>query len=81
MPGRRDGGNRPEWRSRSGECHPLSAFGVSATIHNMELVAASCKARTRREVTSGEPWEVIVEPDSDGRLLVVVSAYPVWGIQ
>jgi Domain of unknown function (DUF4258) len=23
-------------------------------------------------------WEVIVEPDSDRRLLVVVTAYPVW---
>jgi len=23
-------------------------------------------------------WEVIVEPDSERRLLVVVTAYPVW---
>ncbi len=23
-------------------------------------------------------WEVIVEPDSDARLLVVVTAYPIW---
>ena len=27
------------------------------------------------------PWEVIVEPESDAKLLVVVTAYPVWGIQ
>lgn len=24
------------------------------------------------------PWEVIVEPDSERLLLVVVTAYPVW---
>jgi hypothetical protein len=23
-------------------------------------------------------WEVVVEPDRDARLLVVVTAYPVW---
>ena len=27
----------------------------------------------------GKAWEVIVEPDLEGRLLVVVTAYPVWG--
>jgi len=27
------------------------------------------------------PWEIIVEPDSDARQLVVVTAYPVWGIR
>jgi len=27
------------------------------------------------------PWEVIVEPDPDSELLVVVTAYPVWGIK
>ena len=26
-----------------------------------------------------EPWEVIVEPDEDRRLLVVITAYPVEG--
>ncbi len=25
------------------------------------------------------PWEVIVEPDGERQLLVVVTAYPVWG--
>jgi len=30
-------------------------------------------ARHRRH-----PWEVIVEPDFDARLLVVVTAYAVW---
>lgn len=24
------------------------------------------------------PWEVVVEPDFDGRTLVIVTAYPVW---
>ena len=24
------------------------------------------------------PWEVIVEPDVIGKLLVVITAYPVW---
>lgn len=24
-------------------------------------------------------WQVIVEPDAERRLLVVVTAYPVWG--
>lgn len=24
-------------------------------------------------------WEVVVEPDSDAELLVVVTAYPIWG--
>jgi hypothetical protein len=26
----------------------------------------------------GRPWEVIVEPDRERQLLVVVTAYPVW---
>jgi len=26
----------------------------------------------------GRPWEVIVEPDREQQLLVVVTAYPVW---
>ena len=26
----------------------------------------------------GKPWEVIVEPDFERELLVVVTAYPVW---
>ncbi len=26
----------------------------------------------------GKAWEVIVEPDQDRQLLVVVTAYPVW---
>ena len=26
------------------------------------------------------PWEVIVEPESDGQVLVVVTAYPVWRV-
>ena len=26
---------------------------------------------------SGQPWEVIVEPDDDDELLVVITAYPV----
>lgn len=25
-----------------------------------------------------KPWEVIVEPDAERQLLVVVTAYPVW---
>ena len=27
----------------------------------------------------GRSWEVIVEPDRERQLLVVVTAYPVWG--
>jgi hypothetical protein len=26
----------------------------------------------------GKAWEVIVEPDQERRLLVVVTAYPIW---
>lgn len=26
------------------------------------------------------PWEIIVEPERDERVLVVITAYPVWGI-
>jgi hypothetical protein len=27
---------------------------------------------------AGHPWAVIVEPESDTQLLVVITAYPVW---
>jgi hypothetical protein len=30
---------------------------------------------------SRHPWEVIVEPDFDAKSLVVVTAYPVWGVR
>ena len=26
----------------------------------------------------GQPWEVIVEPDLEATLLVVITAYPLW---
>jgi len=29
----------------------------------------------------GRAWEVIVEPDEHRRLLVVVTAYPMWGMR
>jgi len=45
-------------------------------------------ARYRRDIVEGRwvvethhkghVWEVIVEPDVVGKLLVVVTAYPVW---
>lgn len=31
-----------------------------------------------RTVHANRPWEVIVEPDREESLLVVVTAYPVW---
>jgi hypothetical protein len=44
--------------------------------------------RYRRDVVEGrwviearhkrKPWEVIVEPDIEAEMLVVITAYPVW---
>ena len=29
----------------------------------------------------GKAWEAIVEPDQERQLLVIVPAYPVWGVR
>lgn len=46
-----------------------------ATGYRGDIVASRWAIETRHQ---RKPWEVIVEPDSERRLLVVVTAYPVW---
>ncbi len=48
-----------------------------ASSHQRDMIEGRWVIDTRHE---RHPWEVIVEPDSDSELLVVVTAYPVWGI-
>ncbi len=48
-----------------------------ATSYQRNIVEGRFLLATRHR---RHPWEVIVEPDSDAELLVVVTAYPVWGI-
>lgn len=47
-----------------------------ATGYREDVVEGRWVIETRHR---GKAWEVIVEPDSDRRLLVVVTAYAVWG--
>ena len=56
----------------------LRAMLEWATSYRRDIIEGRwvIDARHRRH-----PWEIIVEPDSDAELLVVVTAYPVWGIQ
>lgn len=46
-----------------------------ARNHRSDIVAGRWVIETRRRRRS---WEIIVEPDFDAELLVVVTAYPVW---
>jgi hypothetical protein len=46
-----------------------------ATGYREDVVAGRWVIETRH---ARRAWEVIVEPDWDRRLLVVVTAYPVW---
>ena len=46
-----------------------------AQAYHQDVVADRWVIETRYE---GYPWEVIIEPDIDSELLVVVTAYPVW---
>jgi len=46
-----------------------------ASGHREDVVEGRWVIETRYR---GKPWEVIVEPDQERRLLVVVTAYPVW---
>ncbi len=48
-----------------------------ASSYQQDIVEGRWVIDTRHD---RHPWEVIVEPDSDSELLVVVTAYPVWGI-
>jgi len=41
-----------------------------------DVVPGRWVVRTRRR---RRRWEVIVEPDREAQLVVVVTAYPVWG--
>lgn len=45
-----------------------------ATRHHGDIVEGRFVMEARR---AGQPWEVIVEPDSTRQLLVVITAYPV----
>ena len=46
-----------------------------ATGYREDVVERRWVIETRHR---GKAWEVIVEPDRERRLLVVVTAYPVW---
>ena len=46
-----------------------------ASRHRMDVVEGRWVIETRHR---GRAWEVIVEPDWERQLLVVVTAYPVW---
>ena len=46
-----------------------------ATSYRPDVVEGRWVILTRHR---RHPWEVIVEPDSDAKLLVIVNAYPVW---
>jgi hypothetical protein len=46
-----------------------------ASGYRQDVVEARWVIETKHR---GGPWEVIVEPDRDQELLVVVTAYPVW---
>ena len=46
-----------------------------ATGYREDVVEGRWVIETRHR---GKAWEVIVEPDQERRLLVVVTAYPVW---
>jgi hypothetical protein len=46
-----------------------------ATRHREDVVEARWVIETRRR---GRAWEVIVEPDWERQLVVVVTAYPLW---
>lgn len=46
-----------------------------ATGYREDIVEGRWVVETRHR---GRPWEVIVEPDRERQLLVVVTAYPVW---
>jgi hypothetical protein len=46
-----------------------------ARSHRADIVQGRWVIETRHR---NKAWEVIVEPDFDATLLVVVTAYPVW---
>ena len=46
-----------------------------ASRHRQDVIEGRWAIETRRH---SKPWEVIVEPDWERQLLVVVTAYPVW---
>ena len=48
---------------------------AAATSYCSDLVEGRWMIRTQHR---RHPWRVIVEPDFDARLLVVVTAFPVW---
>ncbi len=47
-----------------------------ASAYREDVVEGRWVIETRHR---GKAWEIIVEPDLERRLLVVVTAYPVWG--
>ena len=49
-----------------------------ASLYRKDVVEGRWVIETRHR---GKPWEVIVEPDLRERLLVVVTAYPLWGVR
>ncbi len=46
-----------------------------ARLHRRDVVEGRWVIETRHR---RHPWEVIVEPDKGNKLLVVVTAYPMW---
>jgi ribosomal protein L34 len=53
----------------------LRTMLAHARSHRRDTVEGRWVIESRRR---RHPWEIIVEPDSERRLLVVVTAYPVW---
>lgn len=47
-----------------------------ASAHRTDVVEGRWAVETRHR---GRAWEVLVEPDWERQLLVVVTAYPLWG--
>ena len=48
---------------------------TGATSHASDVVEGRWVIVTRHR---RHPWRVIIEPDLDAKLLVVITAYPVW---
>lgn len=54
----------------------LRAMLSNAISYNEDIVEGRWVIETRHK---RHPWHVIVEPDELDKLLVVITAYPLWG--
>ena len=53
----------------------LRAMLQQATSYREDVVEDRWIIESRHKRSA---WEIVVEPDSDAELLVVVTAYPIW---